>query len=80
MAHVVVTGAAGFIGPHLSERLLAEGNTVLGIDAFISYCPRAIKERNLAGLAGEFCLYLCLSRSERRRALPRCSGWWATVE
>ena len=50
MAHVVVTGAAGFIGSHLCERLLAEGNTVLGIDAFIPYYPRPLKERNLAGL------------------------------
>ena len=50
MAHVVVTGAAGFVGSHLSERLLAEGNTVLGIDAFIPYYPRPLKERNLAGL------------------------------
>lgn len=50
MAHVVVTGAAGFVGSHLSERLLAEGNTVLGIDAFIPYYPRPLKERNLAGM------------------------------
>lgn len=50
MAHVVVTGAAGFVGSHLCERLLAEGNTVLGIDAFIPYYPRPLKERNLAGL------------------------------
>lgn len=50
MAHVVVTGAAGFVGSHLSERLIAEGNTVLGIDAFIPYYPRPLKERNLAGL------------------------------
>lgn len=50
MAHIVVTGAAGFVGSHLCERLLAEGNTVLGIDAFIPYYPRPLKERNLAGL------------------------------
>ncbi len=50
MAHMVVTGAAGFVGSHLSERLIAEGNTVLGIDAFIPYYPRTLKERNLANL------------------------------
>lgn len=50
MAHVVVTGAAGFIGSQLSERLVVEGNSVLGIDAFIPYYPRALKERNLAAL------------------------------
>jgi nucleoside-diphosphate-sugar epimerase len=46
----VVTGAAGFIGSHLCERLLAEGHRVVGIDAFIPYYPRPIKEANLAGL------------------------------
>ncbi|HSQ54176.1 MAG TPA: NAD-dependent epimerase/dehydratase family protein, partial [Gemmata sp.] len=30
----VVTGAAGFIGSHLCERLLAEGHAVAGIDCF----------------------------------------------
>lgn len=42
----VVTGCAGFIGSHLSERLLDEGNSVLGIDSFTDYYPRAAKERN----------------------------------
>ncbi len=43
----VVTGAAGFIGSHLCERLLAEGHDVVGIDAFVDYYPRQVKEGNL---------------------------------
>jgi UDP-glucose 4-epimerase len=43
----VVTGAAGFIGSHLSERLLADGHDVVGIDCFTDYYRRARKEQNL---------------------------------
>ena len=39
----LVTGAAGFIGSHLCERLLELGHTVRGLDAFIPYYPRQIK-------------------------------------
>ena len=46
----LVTGAAGFIGSHLCERLLRDGHRVRGLDAFIPYYPRAVKERNIAGL------------------------------
>jgi nucleoside-diphosphate-sugar epimerase len=45
----LVTGVAGFIGSHLAERLLAEGHEVCGIDAFIDYYDRSIKEQNLQG-------------------------------
>src|SRR5262245_7177610 len=44
----LVTGAAGFIGSHLCERLLRAGHPVVGVDAFVPYYPRTVKETNLA--------------------------------
>ncbi|MGN6103559.1 MAG: NAD-dependent epimerase/dehydratase family protein [Kofleriaceae bacterium] len=50
--HVVVTGAAGFIGSHLSERLVAQGVRVTGFDAFDDYLyPASVKRANAAELA-----------------------------
>lgn len=46
----VVTGAAGFIGSHVAEALLLQGNSVIGVDSFTSYYARSIKERNLSRL------------------------------
>jgi len=46
----LVTGAAGFIGSHLSERLIGEGWRVRGVDCFTNYYDPALKERNLGGL------------------------------
>jgi UDP-glucose 4-epimerase len=43
----LVTGAAGFIGSHLTAALLDRGAEVTGIDCFTDYYPRAIKEANL---------------------------------
>jgi nucleoside-diphosphate-sugar epimerase len=47
---VLVTGVAGFIGSHVAEALIARGDHVRGVDCFLDYYPRAVKERNLAGL------------------------------
>src|SRR4051794_28305185 len=50
---VLLTGAAGFIGAHLAQRLRARGDTVVGFDSFDRFYPREVKERNLRGLAGD---------------------------
>jgi nucleoside-diphosphate-sugar epimerase len=44
----LATGCAGFIGSHLTERLLEQGYDVIGIDCFTDYYPREIKEANVA--------------------------------
>jgi len=44
---ILVTGCAGFIGSHLTERLLDSGCRVVGIDNFDPFYDRFIKERNL---------------------------------
>lgn len=44
---ILITGAAGFLGSHLCDRLLADGHTVVGMDNFITGSPE-----NLAHLAG----------------------------
>src|ERR1700760_443219 len=46
----VVTGAAGFIGSHLAERLTADGHEVVGLDAFTDYYDPALKEENARDL------------------------------
>jgi UDP-glucuronate 4-epimerase len=48
MSRAVVTGAAGFIGSHLAERLLADGWDVLALDRFSDYYPRETKLTNAA--------------------------------
>jgi nucleoside-diphosphate-sugar epimerase len=45
-----VTGAAGFIGSHLAEALVAAGHEVVGIDAFTESYDRELKEENARGL------------------------------
>jgi UDP-glucuronate 4-epimerase len=47
---ILVTGAAGFIGSHLCESLLARDDAVVGLDNFDPFYDRSVKEANLAGL------------------------------
>jgi nucleoside-diphosphate-sugar epimerase len=47
MARMLVTGAAGFIGSSLVDRLLDGGHEVIGVDSFEDYYPRHLKDANL---------------------------------
>jgi len=49
---ILVTGAAGFIGYHLSARLLERGDSVVGVDNFNAYYDVSLKEARLARLSG----------------------------
>ena len=51
MKKILVTGAAGFIGFHLSRRLLMEGHSVVGLDNLNNYYDVRLKEARLARLA-----------------------------
>jgi UDP-glucose 4-epimerase len=62
----LVTGAAGFIGSHLCQRLERDGWRVRGVDCFTSYYDPAQKERNIAPLVGR-------SRFELKR-VDLCTG------
>lgn len=46
----LITGAAGFIGSHLCQRLIAQGATVVGLDNFDPFYDRAIKRDNISRL------------------------------
>jgi len=51
---ILVTGAAGFIGHAVSERLLARGERVIGLDNFTDYYDVALKKARIARLTGNF--------------------------
>ena len=71
MAKCVVTGAAGFIGSHLSERLIALGYDVLGIDCLTDYYSKAQKTLNMnqASAQGVEFLHLDLAKDDLNAAL-----------
>jgi UDP-glucose 4-epimerase len=48
--NILITGASGFIGSHLAERLVDLGHKVTGIDCFTDYYSRNIKEQNVSKL------------------------------
>lgn len=48
----VVTGAAGFIGSHLAQRLVADGHEVIGIDNLSPYYEASVKRHNLRQISG----------------------------
>ena len=54
MGTILVTGAAGFIGFHLSSRLLARGDRVIGVDNFNSYYDPQLKRDRVADLRAQY--------------------------
>jgi UDP-glucuronate 4-epimerase len=50
---ILVTGAAGFIGSHLAERLSAEGHKVRGLDCFTDYYPKLLKKLNVEDITAK---------------------------
>jgi UDP-glucuronate 4-epimerase len=74
---VIVTGAAGFIGMHVAERLLERGERVIGVDDFNAYYDPALKAARAARLAANphFRLErLDIAEAEAFEALVRESG------
>jgi len=68
----LVTGAAGFIGSHLVDRLVDEGWTVVGLDNFDAFYDRRTKEQNIAPHAGNHRFSLVEGDVRDADALRRC--------
>ncbi len=49
--NILVTGAAGFIGSHTTEKLLELGHTVVGVDNFTDFYDVSFKEQNITGFS-----------------------------
>ncbi len=74
---IIVTGAAGFVGRAVAERLLDRGEAVIGVDNFNDYYDPALKEARAATLAGRpgFSMHrLDIAEAEEFAALVKASG------
>ena len=74
---VVVTGAAGFIGMHVAQRLLQRGETVVGVDDFNAYYDVTLKELRAGRLAtcpGFRMVRADIADAEAMAELVRASG------
>ncbi|MFC3612581.1 NAD-dependent epimerase/dehydratase family protein [Lutimaribacter marinistellae] len=77
MKSVLVTGSAGFIGYHLSLRLLAEGWQVIGLDSLNSYYDPELKRRRLAELTRQDGFAAVTARLEDPGVLMEIFGRYA---
>ena len=62
--NILVTGAAGFIGSHLAERLINLGHSVRGLDCFTDHYARALKELNASQIRDKGVVFLPLDLVE----------------
>jgi UDP-glucuronate 4-epimerase len=70
----LITGAAGFIGSHLSERLLADGWTIIGVDNFDDFYDPQIKRRNISDCLKNTNFQLVEADIRDRDAMDKVTG------
>ncbi len=68
---VLVTGGAGFIGSHVSERLIAEGHEIVIVDSFDPFYDPAIKHRNIEKVLESQCARLVVADICNRDGLDK---------
>jgi Nucleoside-diphosphate-sugar epimerases len=71
---VLVTGGAGFIGSHVSERLISKGNEVVIVDSFDPFYDPAIKHRNIEKVLASGCARLVVADICSREGLDEALG------